>query len=223
MRSEHAPMEEYETLFANTLEKAEQVIHITMAKHSSTCYAVAEEAAKGFDNVHVVDSGHLSSGMGILVLYAAKLAQTNLTVDEILKALEDMKGRISTSFVVTDPDMLYRNGKIGRGVLTICKIFSLHPVLCMSQSKIKLQTMIIGSPEKAYHKYIKMQMKNISQLDSKVCFLTHAGFPVKQQNEFMQQIMDYKYFERIFLQKASATIISNCGLGTFGVLYMKQW
>ena len=223
VRSEHASVEEYETLFANILEKAEQVIHITMAKNSSTCYSVAKEAAKGFDNVHVVDSGHLSSGMGILVLYAAKLAQTNLTVDEILKTMEDVKGRISTSFVVTNPDMLYRNGKIGRSVLTICKLFSLHPVLCMSQSKIKLQTMIIGSPEKAYQKYIKMQMKNISQLDSKVCFLTHAGFSVKQQNEFMRQLKDYQYFERIFLQKASATIISNCGLGTFGVLYMKQW
>ncbi|MCH5341328.1 MAG: DegV family EDD domain-containing protein [Acetatifactor sp.] len=223
VRSEHAPVEEYESLFANTLEKAEQVIHITMGKNSSSCYAAAEEAAKGFDNVHVVDSGHLSSGMGILVLYAAKLAQTNLTVDEILKATEDMKARISTSFVVTDPEMLYRNGKIGRSVTAICKLFSLRPVLYMHQSKIKLQTVIIGSPEKAYQKYIKMQLKNINQLDSKVCFLTHAGFSVKQQNEFMQQVKEYQYFERVFLQKASATIISNCGLGTFGVLFMRQW
>lgn len=223
VRSEHAPVEEYESLFANTLEKAEQVIHITMGKNSSTCYAAAEEAAKGFDNVHVVDSGHLSSGMGILVLYAAKLAQTNMTVDEILKAMEDMKARISTSFVVTDPEMLYRNGKIGRSVMAICKLFSLRPVLYMNQSKIKLQTVIVGSPEKAYQKYIKMQLKNINQLDGKVCFLTHAGFSVKQQNEFMQQVKEYQYFERVFLQKASATIISNCGLGTFGVLFMRQW
>ena len=223
VRSEHASPEEYETLFANALEKAEQVIHITMAKDTSSCYAAAMEAAKGFDNVHVVDSGHLSSGMGMLVLYAAKMAQSNMSAPDILKDLADFRDRISTSFIVTRPEALYQNGKIGKGVMTLCRIFSLHPVLYMSQSRIKLQALILGSPEKAYLKYIKMQMRNVSQLDDKVCFLTHAGISVKQQQEFMQQLKSYQHFERVFLQKASATIISNCGLGTVGVICLKQW
>lgn len=223
VRSEHAPAEEYEALFANTLDRAEQIIHITMAKNSSSCYETVMEAAKGFDNVHVVDSGHLSSGMGMLVLYAAKLAQSNLSVAEILNAVEDMKRRVSTSFVVSSPDMLYRNGKIGKGLTAICKLFSLHPVLYMDQSKIKFQSILVGTPEKVYHKYIKKQLSKINQLDDKVCFLTHAGLSVKQQNELLDEVKKYQHFERVFLQKASATIISNCGLGTFGVLFLKQW
>ena len=223
VRSEHASVEEYETLFANTLEKAEQVIHITMAKNTSSCYETAMEAAKGFDNVHVIDSGHLSSGMGMLVLYAAKMAQSNMNVSEILKDMETFRERISTSFLVTRPEALYRNGKIGKGVMALCRCFSLHPVFCMSQSRIRLQNLIPGNPEKAYQKYIKLQMRNIAQMDDKVCFLTNAGISVKQQNELLQQVKNYQHFERVFLQKSSATIISNCGLGTFGVICLKQW
>ena len=223
VRSEHAPVEEYENLFANALDRAEQIIHITMAKNSSSCYDTVVEAAKGFDNVHVVDSAHLSSGMGMLVLYAAKLAQSNMSVAEILSAIETFKARISTSFVVTSPDMLYHNGKIGKGLTAVCKLFSLHPVLYLNQSKIKLQTFLVGSPEKVYHQYIKRQLSKITQLDDKVCFVTHAGLSVKQQNELLEEVKQYQHFERVFLQKASATIISNCGLGTFGVLYLKQW
>lgn len=223
VRSEHASVEEYENLFANTLDRAEQVIHITMARHATSCYDTAMEAAKGFDNVHVVDSGHLSSGMGMLVLYAAKMAQNNMSIGEILAGMEDMKSRISTSFILSTPDALYHNGKIGRGLMMVCKLFSLHPVLYMSQSKIKLQSFIVGSPEKAYQKYIRTQMHKISQLDDKVCFVTHAGCSVKEQNEFVKIVKEYQHFERVFLQKASATIISNCGLGTMGVLCLKQW
>ncbi len=223
VRSEHASVEEYETLFSNTLERAEQVIHITMARHTSSCYDTAVEAAKGFDNVHVVDSGHLSSGMGMLVLYAAKMAQNNMSVAEILKGIDDMRERICTSFVLKSPEILYRSGNVRKGLVAMCKIFSLHPVLYLDQSRIKLEGMLVGSSDKVYQKYIKMQLRKINQLDDKVCFLTHAGCTVKQQNELLSQVKEYQYFERIFLQKASATIISNCGLGTFGLLYLKQW
>ncbi len=223
VRSEHASAEEYENLFANTLDRAEQVIHITMAKHASTCYETAMEAAKGFDNVHVVDSGHVSSGMGMIVLYAAKMAQNNMTVAEILKGVEDMKERVSTSFVINNPEILAQSGRIGKAMAGFCKMFSLHPVLYMAQSRIKFQSFVTGSPEKAYAKYIRMQMRKVTQLDDKVCFLTHAGCTVKEQNELVKEIKEYQHFERIFLQKASATIISNCGLGTVGLLCLKQW
>ena len=53
-------MEEYEEFFAETLTKAEQVIHFTVSSRCGGSYAVAVKAAKGFDHVRVIDSQQLS-------------------------------------------------------------------------------------------------------------------------------------------------------------------
>ena len=71
-------VENYEEFFAEQLTKAQHVVHIAMAQKVSIGYANALEAAKAFDNVIVIDSGHLSSGMGLMVLQAAKYAQNGL-------------------------------------------------------------------------------------------------------------------------------------------------
>ena len=46
------------------LTKAQSVVHISMAESVSPGFANALEASKAFDNVMVIDSGQLSSGMG---------------------------------------------------------------------------------------------------------------------------------------------------------------
>lgn len=66
---------EYEYFFADMLSQAEQVIHLTATSDLSGAYPSASQASKSFDNVAVVDSRHISSGHGLMVLYAAKLAE----------------------------------------------------------------------------------------------------------------------------------------------------
>ncbi|MBD5445515.1 MAG: response regulator, partial [Lachnospiraceae bacterium] len=68
-------VEDYEKFFAGKLTKAQNVIHITMAKKVSEAYRTASEAAKSFENVTIIDSGQISSGIGLLVLTAAYMAK----------------------------------------------------------------------------------------------------------------------------------------------------
>jgi len=217
-----APVEEYESFFAAALGKAEKVIHVSMASRSSEGFHTASTAAKGFDNVVVVDSGHLSSGMGMMVLYAAKLAQKGKSVEEICRELAQLKERVSTSFIVPTPENLYRNGKVGKGVKDLCYALSLHPVLYLAQNKIKLRGVKIGSVEQAYKKYIKHQMRGRKKIDKRLLFLTYAGCSVKQLEEIQKEVEKYVKFERIQWQKASATISSNCGIGAFGLLFIRK-
>lgn len=220
-RSESAPVDEYESFFAGALRDAEKVIHISMASRSSEGFEKAARAADGFDNVTVVDSGHLSSGMGLMVLHAAKMAQDGHSVEEICSELSELKDRISTTFILSTPDNLYRNGRMGKGVRNLCRALNLHPVLHLSQSKIRLQEIIVGKREKAYKKYIKEQLQDKKKVDQSILFLTYAGCSVKQLKEIQKEINKYSNFEYIQLQKASATISSNCGIGAFGLLFMK--
>ena len=214
--------EEYETFFADALDEAEKVVHIAMASRGGNGYNAASAAAKGFDNVSVIDSGHLSSGMGILVLYAAKMAQDGKSAEEICEALAGLKDKISTSFIVPSPENLYRCGKVSKKVRDICIGLNLHPVLHLSQSKIKLKGIEMGSVQTAYKRYIRHILRDKKSIDTRLLFLTYAGCSMEQLEEIKKEVARYVFFDHIEVQKASATISSNCGIGSFGLLFMRK-
>ena len=221
-KSQTASVEEFETFFSNALSIGERVIHISTAQKIGSGYKVAAVAAQGFDNVTVVDSGHLSSGLGLMVLRAAHMARKGLTVEEIVKDLEKMKSKVSSSFVVPSAEALYRNGKISYNVMRICDVFDLHLVLSTKKSKLCLTGIKSGSMKRVYTDYIREQFKGKKNIDTRLLFITYAGCSTKQLREFKEEVLKYQKFERIEFMKASATISSNCGLGCMGVLYIKK-
>ncbi len=220
--SSPALFDEYEGFFADVLSEAEKVIHISMASKASEGFHRASVAAKGFGNVTVIDSGHLSCGMGIIVLYAAKLANEDYSVEEICDKLEQFRDRISTSFVVPTAENMYRNGRIGKKIKSICDTLYFHPVLSLSQSKIVVKSIEIGSMESSYKNYIYHELKNKNKIDNRIVFIAYAGCSIKQLEEIREEVNKYIHFENVIVQKASATISSNCGIGTFGLAYIKK-
>ncbi len=221
-RSLAAPASEYEYFFADVLEDAEQVLHITATSSLSEAYPNALAASKSFDNVTVVNSAHISSGHGLLVLHAAALAEEGKSVPEICASLEQFKNSVSTSFIVQTTENLYRNEKLSRAVYRACQALSLRPVLRMSQNKLTAWKMEIGNMKKASRKYVKQILHHSKQIDTRLLFFTYAGCTAHQVDELLEEVEKYVKFEQVVLQKASATVSSNCGVGAFGLIFIRK-
>ena len=106
-----------------------------MANKVSKGYANALEASKTFENVRVVDSGHLSCGMGFVVLRAAEYAAAGMSVDDIVKKIESIKSYVKTSFILDSTEYLARSGRLSSWINKICKTLLLHPVLILKNTK----------------------------------------------------------------------------------------
>jgi DegV family protein with EDD domain len=215
-------VEEYEAFFADALDKGHQIIHISMCKNGGHGYQTAVQAASGFDNVFVVDSGHLSSGMGLLALCAADMAKKGKTADDILKRLDEIRQQISTSFIVGSTESLYKSGRMKKSVKQICDLFLLHPVLVLKKSSIVAGQIYAGTLKHAYKQYIRSRLKGKKDIDTRILFFTYSGCSAALREEMLAEISRYQQFDRIVEQQASAAISSNCGLGTFGLLYMTK-
>lgn len=215
---------EYEYFFANALAKAEHVIHITATVDLSGAFPNATQASRSFDNVTVVDSCHISSGHGLMVLYAAALAGKGKGVEEICEALEKFKSRVFSNFLVPGTETLARNGKVSGAVNKLCTALSLHPILSMSisRNKLKLWKIEVGNMRQVNKRYVKKLFHHPKQIDDRILFLTYAGCTVRQTDEILAEVEQYIRFERIILQKASATVSSNCGIGTFGLMFVRK-
>lgn len=220
--SQPASVEEFEQFFANALSEAEQVIHISVSSGIAKAYENATEAAKCFDSVHVIDSSQVSSGMGFLALYAAQIAKEGASVEDIIRKIEAMKHNISTSFIVGSVDSMYRNGRISGRVKKVCDFMYLSPIISLSRGVMKCTSVMFGSEEKAAKNYIRKQLKNKKKIDTRILFIAHAGCSKKRQEMILKEVEKYVKFEKVMFQRVSATIASNCGLGSFGLLYHKR-
>ncbi len=220
--SEPPRVEDYEDFFAENLVKAENIIHISMAKRSSVGYQNAVEASETFDNVTIVNSGHLSSGMGLMVLHARKLAGEGLSVEEIVESLDAKREKIRTSFIVDDTEFLARAGRIAWRVHTVCRILMLHPIIILRRSKMSVGGVRIGRREKFKKEYIHSTLDMLPTIDNSLLFITYAGLNQQELMEIKKEVERRVVFEEVIFQKASPSISANCGPGTFGLIFSRK-
>ena len=221
-KSEAPGVESYEAFFADQLTKAQHIIHISMARKVSAGYDHALEASKVFDNVVVVDSGHLSSGMGLMVLHAAKCAGQGLNADAIIGELDRVRPRVRTSFVVDSTEYLARSGRIAPNVNKACKALMLHPVLVLKNSGMKVGSILMGTRDRVRGTYIASALKDAGMIDTDTLFITYTGLSRQELAEIEEQVEKRVHFRQVIFQKASPAISTNCGTGSFGLLYMTK-
>ncbi len=215
-------VEDYERFFAEQLTKTQNVIHITMAKHASQGYSNALEAARSFENVMVLDSGHLSSSMGLIVLYAAHMAENGATRTDIVRTVKKLGRYISSAFIIDSTHMMCRSGLISRRVQVLCDALLLHPIIMLRSSKMIVSGIGMGSFTYMARRYVRKVFMNVRNIDRRILFITYAGLDSKSLQYIQDLVRQYCPFERVYLQKASSAIASNCGAGSFGLLFMKK-
>ncbi len=213
-----ASVEEYEAFYAEALTEAENVIHISMAAHVGDAYQNALQAAQGFDHVHVIDSGHITCGEGLLVLGACRMLENGChSVEEICQELNFIKGLIQTSFLFPSAE-----GYTGRGVAAFCRYLDLYPIMHMRQSSLKVSGFEFGKLENATKRYIRRKLRRKDQIDKRVVFIIHTGCTVEQQRAFAEEVLKCVPFEIVIMEKASVSCASSNGIGTFGMAYLSK-
>lgn len=208
--------------FSSELKKAHHVIYITLTTGSSREYGRAVKAADTFENVSVVNSECLSSATGILVMVAAKLAEQNMPVDKILAELEEVKDLIRCSFVIRSTDVMARRGHLSPFMNNLLKSLWLRPMLRMKNDKLGVGRLLFGSEKKCYEKYLKHALPYNVYPDKSFIFVTYAGMEEEELLWIEKKLNEWIRFDHIVFRKASAGITSNCGGGTFGLIYMVQ-
>lgn len=219
--SEPPKTADYERFFADNLAKAQHIIHISMAKNASGGYGYASAAAESFDNVQVVNSGHLSSGMGLIVLRAAQQAAVGgMTVEQIVAFTKGMKKRASTTFMVESTEYLTRSGRLAPSLNKICKSLMVYPKLGMRNSKIDMVGLLSGSKERRWKQYINNTLKHGNRIDKRLLFITHVGLTHHELQEIENQVLCKVAFENVIYYQATSAIAINCGPGSFGLLFL---
>lgn len=218
-----ASVEDYESFFAEALTETEELIHICMSSHAGKSYSNAVAAARGFDHVHVIDSCHVSCGEGLVVLTACNmLANGCNNVEKICNEVNRVREQIESGFIIPDVHSAATSGYANKMVSLICEHLKMYPIIKSRQGNINVSRFGFGKMENAKRRYIRGRLRRKSRIDTRVVFITHAGCTLKQQREFVDEVLKCIPFQKVILEKASVSCASNGGLGTIGMAYLTK-
>lgn len=132
--------------FKNLTADGDDVIAITISSKLSGTYSCAVKAAKKFGGkVRVVDSLNASIGERVLLHYALRLLNGGLTVDEIVKELNERKQKIQVLAVLDTLKYLRKGGRISAAAAIAGEMLSIKPVVSVIKGEVKLVGKAIGS------------------------------------------------------------------------------
>lgn len=187
---------------------------------STTCNVVrlvAEEM--GYDNVYVVDSMNLSTGIGLQVLRAAELARAGKSAPEIVAQLEKERGRVRASFVIDTLTYLYRGGRCSAMTALVAGALKIKPRIAVTDGKMDVSKKYRGNVSAVIRKYVTDMEEDLKNADDTRVFITHSGC----SDEIVKQVHDYltglHHFKEICVTVAGSVISSHCGPNTLGVLF----
>ena len=212
---------DYVEFFRKELESADAVVHFHISGDMSACYQNACIAAAEVGNVYPVDARNLSTGIGLLVLEAAELAQKGeLTAQEIQQRMNQRRELLDVSFVVEQLGYLRKGGRCSSVAALGANMLSLRPCIQVKDGKMGVGKKYRGAYQKCLLQYVKERLEGRDDIDPHRIFITESGgFTSEEVAEVEAAVRGYQPFEEVLHTRAGCTVSSHCGPRTLGILY----
>lgn len=211
---------DYQELFAGLSPKYDAVLHITIGSEFSCCYQNALVAAEDYDNVYVVDSRNLTVGQGILALEAAIAAERGDSIDDILKMLDGMTGRVDTTFVVDNLDYLAKGGRCSSVVALGANLLRLKPCIVLADGKMAVGKKYRGAFEKVLPDYVRDQLTG-KNVDLNRIFVVSTRCDPAIPAAVCDVVKEFG-FREVLTAVAGCTISCHCGPNTLGIVFLRK-
>ena len=210
-------------LFKPYIDEGREIVCFSISSSMSTSgnvMRIAAEELEAEDRITVIDSANLSTGIGLLVIEAAIMAQNNHTVEEIVSAIEALKPNVRASFVVDTLTYLYRGGRCNAVSAMAGGVLKLHPKIVVENGAMNASKKYRGKINSAIMTYVKDMEDDLKAARPNRVFITHSGCDRTIVEEVHSYLENLGVFSEILETRAGGVISSHCGPGTLGVLFI---
>ena len=213
---------QYREYFTSVLEEGyDAIIHISLSSEISTSCSQAIKAATKFDNVYVIDSRSLSTGIALEVIYAAKLIKKGLKPQEIVEKVKARIPYVQASFVIQTLEYLHKGGRCSGLLRFGAAILRIKPQIIVSDGKMAPAKKYIGRKSQVIEAYCRDTLEQFANPDLSVAFVTHT-LATPEMVAVAIDALRKRGFKTIYETKAGATITSHCGPQTIGILFIND-
>lgn len=215
---------EVENFLKKYLDQGYDIVYTGISSEMSATYNVFKLVAEELDNekIYIVDSGNLSTGIGLLLLKAAKFRDEGFSAKEIAKKLEEIVPRVKVQFVIDRLDYLHKGGRCSSVAYVFSKVLSVKPMIVVREKTMQVGSKFIGSIIKAQKGMTKIFLNDFDKIDKEFVFITHtfAFSGAEYIRSLIKEITPE--IEHLYETVAGCVIGSHCGKNTIGILYIMK-
>lgn len=210
--------EYFEGIFAKGYDA---IIHFSLSSEISSSCTHAERAARKIDNVYIIDSRSLSTGIALQAIYARKLANKGLAPQEIVEKVKARIPYVQASFVIQTLEYLHKGGRCSGLLRFGAAILRIKPQIIVSEGKMAPAKKYIGRKSQVVQQYCKDTLEQFANPDLSVAFVTHTLATPEMVSVAIEALKN-RGFKTIYETTAGATITSHCGPMTLGILFIND-
>ncbi|MCF0142515.1 MAG: DegV family protein [Parasporobacterium sp.] len=214
---------EYEEFYEKYLEDYDTLVMYSISSKCSASYQNACIAAEKYEGrVFNVDSAHLSTGQGLMVMKACDWRDEGCSAAEIVERSEALKSKIQTSFVVDTTEYLYKGGRCTAAERAATKLLSIHPSIHMVDGELGVKGKYRGNLKRCILKYVEDLAREFTTYDKSRVFVTHSMCEPEVVEAVKALVKEKFSFDEVIETYAGSVVTSHCGQGTLGVLFITE-
>ena len=209
----------FEESFKKYLDEGYKIVALTLSSDMSGTYqsaCIAKDMLES-DDIVVIDSRNVTSGLGLLVLKACQFRDKGLGIkeieEEILKAIPKVK--ISLNF--ESLENLVRGGRLSKTAGTIGSVLGLRLILEVKDGKMSVKDKVRGS-KKALKKLISDFESVDVDFDSPIVLLELLNEDVYEGLKIYFQEKNINYIDA----KVGCTVGIHSGIKPCGIFFFEK-
>lgn len=205
--------------FENLKKECDVIIHFSMSSTMSCAYNNAVQASKKFDNIYIIDTKSLSTGIGLLAIKASKMAKEGKSVEKILEQIKKDIPLIQVSLVVNKLDYLKKGGRCSALTCFGANLLQIHPQLILKNGKLTPNKKYRGNFNNCVKNYCNDTLEQFNKYDKSMAFVVYTTLDA-EAIEYAKTVLKNAGFKEVIEAPAGATISSHAGPNAMGILYM---
>ncbi len=213
-------LEELTRVYRQALEEGSQVLALHFSSGISGTFQGAQLAQKMLDDprLTVFDTRKASVGCGLLVLEAARMAESGHDLEAILERMEEMREKMQCIFTVGKMEYLIKGGRISRSKGTLANVLDIKPILHFDHDGYIMPLNKARGHKSALRKMLDIMEQKGANLSQQTVGVSHAGSPETAAYLFESIQSRFKPRE-IIVGEIGPVIGAHVGLGTYAIFF----
>lgn len=177
--------EAYQQAFAGG---ADEIICLTVSAGVSATYqaALAAKELHPGKKITVYDTESISMGQGFMVLEAARLAREGKDVEQILKAVADVRERTHLYAALDTLKFMAMSGRVSHLTAEMANVLSIKPILTILDGKLDLLEKT-RTRKKAWARVVELSVESLGRGEVEYMYILHVAAE-SLANQFEQQL-----------------------------------
>ncbi len=215
---------DFETVFKPYIDEGYDIVYLGIgSKFSATLQnATIAKNMLETDRIHLVDSGNLSSGSGLLLLKAASYINAGDDAKTVAEKVEALVPKVRSQFIIDTLEYLHKGGRLKAVSAMVGTVLRVKPIIKVINGEMSIGKKPRGKLNKGMQVMLNDALKDKGNIDEDFVMVTHSQSDENAEAMKAWIKAELPEVRSVFETNAGCVISSHCGRGTIGILYITK-